>query len=435
MRLRPGTILDVALEWARHDVLPVGRLALASGGAVLEYAAPFLASGLRLEPLGVYDAPPGTHWARSPRECSGLHGVFADSLPEGWGEMLLRKACGKAKPPVPFLTLSALDRLAWIGRRGQGALVYRPAFGDEGPLPIDVDLLAREAQEVIDGAETEVTDALVRIGGPSAGARPKALLGLRADGHAVAGTDDLPPGYVAWIVKFRSRQHDIPDIGPLEMTYADMARAAGLEMAECRLISARSGPGYFATRRFDRLPGGGRAHMLSLAAALEVEKDIPSIDYGTMLKVIGAATRNYAEVLKGFRRMVFNVAAYNRDDHLRQHALLMDRAGTWVLSPSYDLTFSHGMGGEHLLALAGEGRNPTAEHIARVAAEASIRPGDARAALEEVLAAVSRFRGFARSCGATRGTIADIGGVLDAQVKLLGAVKHSPAPARTRGKR
>jgi serine/threonine-protein kinase HipA len=361
--------------------------------------------------------------------------MFADSLPDSWGEMLLRKACAKANPPVPFLTLTALDRLAWIGRRGQGALVYRPSFDGGGPLPVDVDLLAQEAQDVIDGTEAEVTDALVRVGGPSGGARPKALLGIRADGHAVAGTDDLPPGYEAWIVKFRSRQHDIPDIGPLEMAYADMARAAGLEMAECRLIPARSGHGYFATRRFDRLPGGGRVHMLSIAAALEVEKDIPSIDYGTMLKAIGAATRSYAEVLKGFRRMVFNVAAWNRDDHLRQHALLMDRAGVWVLSPSYDLTFSQGIGGEHLLALAGEGRNPTTGHIARVAAEASIRPGDARAALEEVLGAVSRFRSFARSSGVTQETIADIGSVLDAQVKQLGGAPCSPAPARKRGKR
>jgi serine/threonine-protein kinase HipA len=142
-----------------------------------------------------------------------------------------------------------------------------------------------------------------------------------------------------------------------------MARAAGLTIAESRVLPERDGPGYFATRRFDRPAPGRRLHMVSLAGAAEAPSEMPSLDYDGFLRATMAITRHAGDVEQAFRRMVFNVLAHNRDDHTRQHSYLMGPSGEWRLAPAYDLTFSVGPGGEHYLAVEGEGRNPTRAHV------------------------------------------------------------------------
>lgn len=164
-----------------------------------------------------------------------------------------------------------------------------------------------------------------------------------------------------------SSRVDIPDIGPLEAAYADMARAAGLVVSETRLIESARSPGYFATKRFDRRLGGERLHMLSLAAFLDADWTVAALDYCDLLKVVHSATRHEADVLAAFRRMVFNVMALNRDDHLKQHALLMDQAGTWRLAPSFDLSYATGPGNEHYLTVNGPGRDVGLDALASVA--------------------------------------------------------------------
>ena len=135
-----------------------------------------------------------------------------------------------------------------------------------------------------------------------------------------AGVDRVPAGFEAWIVKFRSARDRI-DIGPLEAAYAAMARAAGVDISATRLIASHSGgPGYFATKRFDRGAGGQRRHVLSVAGLLDADWERSSMDYGELLKAVRLVTRHQAEVEKMVRRMIFNVVAHNRDDHLKQHA-------------------------------------------------------------------------------------------------------------------
>ena len=349
MRLAAGTPLYVFLAFAPDDIVPVGRLALDRGRAALEYSPTFIASGLAINPRF---APPSREleWAAEPRLFGGLHGVFADSLPDAWGrELIRRRVIASGLDPS---ALTPLDQLAIVGRRGMGALVYEPAADARNVEEIDLDALSREALDVLAGSDRgDVLTTLEALGESSGGARPKILVAMDAHRNLRAGTDTMPPGYDAWIVKFRAPQ-DRPDVGPLEATYADMARAAGVAVAPTTLLRSRKRKtGYFATRRFDRGPAGERLHALSAAGLLEIQWDVPSLDYHGLLNLVRYVTRSQPDVEQMFHRMVFNVAAHNRDDHTKQHAFLMDRTGTWRLAPAFDLTFSAGPGGEHYLTI------------------------------------------------------------------------------------
>lgn len=358
MKLAPGTPLEISLlldEGAPSA--PIGRLAVAGGLAQLEWSAPVVATQLRIDPL-LYPPEAGLQAARG-RDFDGLHGFLADSLPDAWGRLLMKRRL--AKLGVRLETLSAVDRLALVGNGGRGALVYQPATtpaDDTGA--IDLDALAKQSQLLLLGEDTDLIDTLARLGGASGGARPKVSIGIAADGtlcHNAAAD-----GHDEWIVKFRATVDPV-DIGPVEEAYARMARAAGIDMAPSRLLPASDGFGYFATRRFDRPSPGRRLHMVSLAGALEALPDVPSIDYDGLLRATTAITRHAGDVEQAFRRMVFNILAHNRDDHTRQHSYLVDADGEWRLAPAYDLTFSNGPRGEHYLAVEGEGRTPTRAQV------------------------------------------------------------------------
>ncbi len=413
MRITPDSALSVTLEFSPGDEIDVGRLAMARGIAYVQYSDAFVRSGLRLNPL----APtPDTRLiaAPEPRAFGGLHGVFADSLPDGWGTGLLRRRA--VAHGIDFDSLTMLDRLACVGRTGPGALVYRPELplGIEGA--IDLDVLANESLRVTQGEATAIIDSLARLGGSSGGARPKILVGMNAAGHLVGSAFPLPAGYDAWIIKFRGSREPI-DAGPREAAYADMARAAGLEVMETRLISSDAGgPGYFATKRFDRGPNNARMHVASAAGLLETAWDIPSFGYDELLKATNLITRYQPDVLMIYRRVVFNVLAHNRDDHAKQHAYLMGPDGAWRLAPAFDLTFSSGPGGEHYLTVNGRGTDITGVDLARVAENQGIARKRAREIIDEVTSGVCRFREFARTYGVRRSSITEIHKAIDAQL-------------------
>jgi serine/threonine-protein kinase HipA len=415
VKLGSGTPLRVSLEFAPDRIVPVGRVALDRGTAVLEYAPEFLASRLEINPLF---PPPGTELVRAaePRVFGGLHGVLADSLPDAWGELLMRRRA--AASGIDYHALTVLDKLAAVGRRGMGALAYQPAFSASDEAGIDLDLLAHASLEVLEGRDSDVIPQLERLGGSSGGARPKVLVAMNEAGEVRSGTDDIPAGFEAWIVKFRSAR-DVPDIGPLEAAYGAMARAAGVEMAESKLVAATRGPGYFATKRFDRTPGGGRRHVLSVAGLLELDWERSSLDYGELLKAVRVVTRHQGEVEKMFRRMVFNVLAHNRDDHTKQHAFLMDGTGRWTLAPAYDLTFSQGPGGEHYLTVAGNGTDVTPTAIGAVAKGDGIGAATVREVTNQVIDAVARFASFAREYGVSARTTSEVGKTLDRTLKAF----------------
>jgi len=377
----------------------VGRLAMAAGLAQLEWSADVIAQGLSISPLR-YPAEPGLHPARS-RKFDGLHGFLSDCLPDAWGMLLLKRRVQQLGHR--FEALDAVDRLALVGTKGRGALVFQPETLTGEPAEcIDLDLLADEARHVLQGEESELDDLLARLGGGSGGARPKVHVAIGAGGSLSAGDELAVTGIGSaseeWIVKFAAT-NDPADIGPLEEAYARMARAAQIDMAETLLIPSTTGPGHFATRRFDRPAPGKRLHMVSLGGALEASPHMPSVDYDGFLKATLAITHSMADVEHAFRRMIFNVLARNRDDHVRQHAYLMDDRGNWRLAPAFDLTFSNGPGGEHYMAVLGEGRNITREHVEKLGKNHGIPVKRVIAAINDVRAALADWPSYARDAG------------------------------------
>lgn len=398
MKLPPGIPLSAALAWQSSALLPAARLAMADGLAQLEWSREVLGAGLRLAALDYYPTTPGLHPARG-RMFGGLHGFLADSLPDGWGYLLMRRRLAKAG--VDIAALTPLERLALIGDQGRGALVFAPSTAPADAVEtLDLDLLAEAATTLMAGEAPALADTLANLGGGSGGARPKIHIGFNADGAVSVGSGETPPGFDPWLVKFRAPE-DPEDIGPIEAAYAEMAAAAGVVMSPHRLIPARSGHPYFATRRFDRPDGGGRLHMVSLAGAVEAPADRPSASYDTYLRATRAITRRAEDVVEAFRRMIFNVLASNRDDHTRQHAYLMDAAGTWTLAPAYDLTHSPGPGGEHYMDIEGEGRRPTRGHVLALAARHGLAERIVIPMIDEVRAAVSDWPTFAAATEVT----------------------------------
>ncbi|UAJ12442.1 type II toxin-antitoxin system HipA family toxin [Glacieibacterium megasporae] len=387
-------LLDVRLDIGARR-LNVGRLAWRDRRALFEYAPEFLSADLPLSPLRL-PLKPGVQTA--PREpFAGMFGVFADSLPESYGRLLLdRRLRSVGRDPG---ALTPLDRLALVGERGFGALRFMPAddmADNELPMP-DLDCLQAEALAVIAGEPSDMLGALQRLGGSAGGARPKAQVWLGEEDASLATAH--APGLEPWLVKFRA-PGDPEDIGALEAAYNAMASAAGIKVAPWRLLPSRTGPGHFANQRFDR-NADGPLHLHSLAGLLEADPDGASVSYREYLRATQYLTRDVREVEAAFRRMAFNVIAHNRDDHARNHAFLMNASGEWRLAPAFDLTFSSGPGGEHYLAVDGEGRKPTRANMIAEGRSVGLAARKLETIVDEVAAAVERWPDFALTAGMT----------------------------------
>jgi serine/threonine-protein kinase HipA len=367
------------------------------GLAQLEWSREVVTRALPVSPI-LYPPEPGLIAART-RSFDGLHGFLADSLPDGWGYLLMRKRLAKLN--IEIAALSPLERLALVGNHGRGALVFEPATTPADDIEtLDLDALAKDATALLTGEESRLADTLAGLAGGSGGARPKVHVGFDGQGHISVGQAEVAAGHTAWIVKFRAPTDPI-DIGPIEEAYACMAELAGLSLSAHRLLPAESGPGYFATRRFDRPDGGGRLHMVSLAGAIEAPSDAPS-SYDLFLRATLAIRGRADDVAAAFRRMVFNVLACNRDDHTRQHAYLMDAAGEWRLAPAFDLTYAPGPGGEHYLDIDGEGRRPTRAQVTSLGKRHGLDARSIRAVDEDVTAAVAEWPIQAKKAGVSK---------------------------------
>ncbi|MGH6728243.1 MAG: type II toxin-antitoxin system HipA family toxin [Pseudolabrys sp.] len=373
-------------------VMPIGNLAWSAKDrrAYFEFDRSFIDRNLPISPFklplksGLVEAPPTPF--------GGLHGLFNDSLPDGWGRWLLDRQLRKHNYNKDELT--PVDRLTYVGARGMGALHYQPEnlfrdpeTGDE----INLDWLAIQAERFQDEFDEADIDVLYDMQGASGGARPKIMIGFKpSNGRMVADVGKpLPQDFEHWIIKFRSKTNDPAEIGAEEYAYSLMAKAAGVYMPETKLLMTPKGK-YFAVRRFDRT-SKGNLHIQTASGLLEADHNVPQIDYDTLLKMTRVLTRDDEGVRQVFRRMTFNVLARNRDDHSKNHAFEMPADGIWKPTPAYDLTLSAGPGGQHSLAIAGEGKNPQHSHILKEAAEASVSKGDADAMYEQVLQAVNKW--------------------------------------------
>jgi len=386
--------IKVTLDFGRGAV-PVGRLAIRGLTIYFEYHAAFIASGLNISPARLpFQAGLQTF---GPRPFDGLPGVFNDSLPDDWGRLLIdRLIRSNQRLPEEF---SPLDRLAFVGTTGLGALCYEPDYAEQSQTDaVNLDDLALHAQEVLEGEATDVLQHLINLNGSSAGARPKALIGIGPDHRQVVhGRHSLPAGYTHWLVKFPNSQ-DGTDAGAIEYVYALMAKAAGLVMTDAILFPAGKGPGYFATRRFDRV-GRQRLHTHTASGLLHADFRTPTLDYQQLLALTAALTQDVRQVEKMYRLAVFNVLAHNRDDHGKNFTFLMDSQGQWTLSPAYDLTFSSGPRGQQSTMVLGEGQNPTTKHLVSLGKEANISPATAGQIIDQTRAALAQWPSLAKQYG------------------------------------
>lgn len=413
------------------EVRTVGTLVRPGPLTLFEYDPSFLSSSLELSPFhlplraGVFEAPPDPY--------AGIHGLFNDSLPDGWGLLLMDRAFRKRG--ISRERISVLDRLSFIGTRGMGALTYHPMTGpsdEHGPL--DLAELAAQSERLLEGSSEDVLPQLLQAGGSPAGARPKVLVGYRErDGAMISGSDTLPEGFRAYLVKFGARG-DPGDAGPIEYAYARMAAASGIGVPPVRLFETEDGRRYFGAERFDR-PDGERRHVHTLAGLLHADHRLPTLDYEGYLRTAWALTRDHEAVKEAFRRMVFNVLAHNRDDHTKNFAFVMEPGGNWRHTPAYDLTFSDGPGGEHSMAVAGEGRNPGRREFDDIAARMKIAPGDVSEIIGQVGDAVGGWPRFAAEAGVTRAQTTGIGERLARVREATGAVTRPASPSHRKGKR
>lgn len=398
--------VEVRLRFAPDIDLLVGRIAEAERRLYFEYDAVFVAGGLQISPFRL-PLQVGAIEHRD-RDFGPLPGVFDDSLPDGWGRLLMDRHF--RQQGFDPRTVSVLDRLLWLGTRTLGALSYHPASESEPAQALDLPALLGNATEVMAGEAGEVLPQLLRAGGSPGGARPKVLVGLRGN-EVLSGEDDLPSGFEHWLVKFAARQ-ELADAGPVEYAYALMARAAGIALPPVRLLALSTQHRCFAVQRFDRLPGKRRLHLHSLANLLQADFRVPSLDYADLFRVTQALTRNHQDLVRAFRLMLFNIAAHNRDDHGKNVAFLMDEQGAWSLAPAFDLTFSPGPGGEHSTTVAGEGRAPGLDQIQTLARQFGLRPRELDALRESVNSAIARWAEFAEQSECRRSVTTEIAGRL-----------------------
>jgi serine/threonine-protein kinase HipA len=386
----PTRQLDVWLCFSRR--IRVGRLASTRAGLLFEYDSAFLQSGLELSPLRL-PLQRGV-WRGDARVFEGLPGVFDDALPDGWGRLLLERRVRELG--LEAGALGPLDRLAFLSDQAMGALAFEPSRAFPRPTVVSLPSLEREAQRVFSGRGRVDLEQLLALGGSPQGARPKVLIQRR--GALLQPERGPRAGWTSWLVKFRARD-DERDAARVERLWMQLAQECGLEVAECELLpGGPRHPGYFATRRFDRV-GRRRLHLHSLAGLLHVPSGVHSLDYRELLRVTRALTRDEGDVTRAYQLACFNVLAGNRDDHARNVAFLFSERGAWRLAPAYDVTPSHGPGGEHSMSVCGEGR-PGRRALERLATEAHVIGADV--ALDAVVHGLRRFEERAEAAGFTR---------------------------------
>ena len=364
--MKPNNALQVL-----YDERLVGTLAMtADHKAAFQYSEEWLEHGFPISPFSL----PLKRQVFVPNKdyFDGLFGVFADSLPDNWGRLLLNRLL-RAHGQNPD-KLTVLERLAIVGKSGMGALTYYPEKEmQEKQGHSNLDELAEQCQKLLNTEYSDKLDELYRLGGTSGGARPKIMTTIEGE---------------EWIIKFPAHV-DGRNAGKMEYDYSCCARQCGIAMSKARLFPSDKCEGYFGTKRFDRIvdkTGKKRIHMLTAAALLELDFEQPSLDYHSLMKLTKILTRdNEKDVENMFRRMCFNVFAHNRDDHSKNFTYIYDEINDkWHLSPAYDLTYSNTYYGEHTTMVDGNGRSPGKKELLAVGMQAGLEKSWCEEVIEKI---------------------------------------------------
>jgi serine/threonine-protein kinase HipA len=418
-----STLAEVRL-WGRT----IGAVSLEEGSdvAVFEYDAAFAQSGIEISPIvmplsnRVYTFP-----ELSQQTFYGLPGLLADSLPDKFGHALINAwLATRGRRPDSF---NAVERLCYTGERGMGALEFAPVTGPatrhgQQAGRIQIDKLVELASEVLshrndllgsfaDESKAQALTEILRVGTSAGGARAKAVIAWNpATNEVRSGQVTAAQGFEYWLLKFdgvtgnQDKELEDPQgYGVIEYAYYRMATDCGIDISECRLFEEH-GRRHFMTRRFDRLADGRKLHMQSLGALAHYDFNIAgAYAYEQALLVIRQLGLPMSAVEEQFRRMVFNIVARNQDDHVKNIAFLMDKSGTWSLSPAFDLTYSFNPSGDwtasHQMTMNGKRDDFTPDDFKACAKTASMKRGRAEAIVAEVSAVVSQWPVYADEAG------------------------------------
>lgn len=412
-----STVAEVKL-WGRT----IGAVALEDGSetATFEYDRAFIGSGIEVAPLTMPLSDRLYSFPALPQiTFHGLPGLLADSLPDKFGNALINAWLARqGRTPESF---NAVERLSYIGSRGMGALEFVPALGPvarrtsrievEKLVELASDILTRRNNLQLSLDDDNALKDILRVGTSAGGARAKAVIAWNPRTNEVrSGQVKAGKGFEYWLMKFDgvsgNRDKELEDpkgYGAIEYAYYKMATDAGIEMSSCRLFE-ENGRRHFMTRRFDRLEGGEKVHMQSLCGLAHYDfNQAGAYAYEQAMQVIRQLGLPMSAVEQQFRRMVFNILGRNQDDHVKNIAFLMDKAGRWSLSPAYDMSYSFQPTGKwtavHQMTLNGKRDRFVLEDFKACAKAASMKRGRAQTIIDEIRTVVSRWRDYAEEAG------------------------------------
>lgn len=327
----------------------VGTLALTKDKKVaFQYGENWLKNGFPINPFKL----PLTNqvFISSSPYFRGLFGVFADSLPDSYGELVLNRFL--RQKGIDSNSLSSLERLAYVGSSGMGMLEYVPDLHEKvNYKKIDFDLIQKECNDLLSSKDVKDINTLFSLAGSSGGTRPKALIKYK-------GED--------WIIKFSSK-FDPKNIAELEFKYMSLAKEFGIDIPKIELITSKKGNKFFLIKRFDR-KNNRKIHMISVAALLECDFTAPCLDYNDLIKLTRILTNNDKDIIEMYRRMVFNVLIDNQDDHAKNFSFIFDESKKmYRLAPAYDITQGKTYYGEHVTSVNGKGKEINDEDMINVA--------------------------------------------------------------------
>lgn len=337
----------------------VGTLALRPDNlCAFEYHPNWIQNGFSISPL-ILPLKSGVFTSKW-EPFDGLFGVFNDSLPDGWGRLLIDRLL--REQGINPTQLSPLDWLCIIGPKTMGALTYKPSqpIGKE-EADKSLSYLEQETQKILNDEPSNDLSTLVAKGGSSGGARPKVLLTINGE---------------EWLIKFRNTQDPL-NIGEIEYKYSLLAKKAGLIMPETQLFEGK----YFGVKRFDRI-SQKRIHMHTAAGLLNANFRLPSLDYKTLIEATLFLTHDMLEAEKMFRLMVFNVLIGNKDDHAKNFSFIYNE-GKWQVSPAYDIVPCEGFNGQHTTTILGQGL-PNTEDMLELAKQTGLDLNKAKQIIEQV---------------------------------------------------
>ncbi len=400
------------------------------------YNPSFVNKGLNVSPLvapidGAVDLPV---WGEEARIYQRLPAFIADSLPDAWGNQLFD--LWRQQQHLSAAEVTPLDKLSFIGRRGMGALEFEPeAQQDYHDASIDLTSLTSLAERIFNEREAAVIrpdesltmQSLMRVGTSAGGRQPKAIVAIdRETGEMRSGEIAGLDNYDYYLIKFGNEEFCTAQ---LEMTYYELATAAGIEMMPSHLINV-DGTTHFVTQRYDR-EGGCKLHTQTLAA---INPEVDS--YEQLMDTCRRLRLNEADCDELFRRMVFNILANNTDDHVKNFSFVMDMAGKWRLSPAYDLTYIVDNGGytpsvDHCMWIRAKLRDITREDALAFARDNGVRRADE--IIKQVVLALLQVRDVATRWGVSPAWIGRIEDTIFGHLRSWGELDDNKVRAAING--